>query len=117
MQGAGQTFHFVTLSKNSLLMYLQGWPDHNFDTSIGIKRMGELDVQLFQRALKENFPRSKVDEKAVELCSLWQDYIRNPEWHPFKIVKIPGSEERKVRISIVKQELLFSKKKKKTLTS
>ncbi|KAI8018978.1 Factor of DNA methylation 1 [Camellia lanceoleosa] len=54
-------------------------------TLIGIKRMGELDMKPFQNACKERFP-SDADVKALELCSLWQEKMKNPDWHPYKIV-------------------------------
>ncbi|CAL5327587.1 unnamed protein product [Camellia sinensis] len=54
-------------------------------TLIGIKRMGELDMKPFQNACKERFP-SDADVKATELCSFWQEKMKNPDWHPYKIV-------------------------------
>ncbi|KAK6139550.1 hypothetical protein DH2020_026696 [Rehmannia glutinosa] len=55
--------------------------------NIGIKRMGEIDDKAFKNACKLRFPPEEADIKAVELCSLWQEYLKNPEWHPFKIVE------------------------------
>ncbi|KAK6120463.1 hypothetical protein DH2020_045800 [Rehmannia glutinosa] len=55
--------------------------------NIGIKRMGEIDDKAFKNACKLRFPPEEADIKAVELCSLWQENLKNPEWHPFKIVE------------------------------
>ncbi|KAE8039064.1 hypothetical protein FH972_011512 [Carpinus fangiana] len=54
--------------------------------NIGIKRMGELESKPFLTATKRKFPDEEADEKGVELCSLWEDYLRDPSWHPFKII-------------------------------
>ncbi|KAJ1406895.1 Zinc finger-XS domain [Sesbania bispinosa] len=53
---------------------------------ISVKRMGELDGKPFLEAAKIKFSKDEVDLKAVELCSQWEDYIRNPSWHPFKVL-------------------------------
>lgn len=56
--------------------------------NIGIKRMGELDSSVFQVACKRKFPEEMAEDKAAELCSLWDEYLRDPEWHPFKVIQI-----------------------------
>ncbi|CAK9186820.1 unnamed protein product [Ilex paraguariensis] len=55
-------------------------------TNIGIKRMGEIDTKAFQNACKLRYPLEEAQIKATELCSLWQERLKNPDWHPFKIV-------------------------------
>lgn len=98
--GSWERFCYVLLSlwfrKSSDLIYLQGLTEHGSHLSIGIKKMGELDFKLFQKALNGKFSRKEVDVKAAELCSLWQDHFRDANWHPFKVVKVEGSEEFKV---------------------
>ncbi|XP_047326707.1 factor of DNA methylation 2-like [Impatiens glandulifera] len=54
--------------------------------SIGIKRMGEIDRKPFQIACKRKYPSSDVDIKAFELCSSWQENMKDPEWHPFRVI-------------------------------
>ncbi|XP_047327940.1 factor of DNA methylation 2-like isoform X2 [Impatiens glandulifera] len=54
--------------------------------SIGIKRMGEIDRKPFQIACKRKYPSSDVDIKALELCSSWQENMKDPEWHPFRVI-------------------------------
>ncbi|XP_006645454.1 factor of DNA methylation 1-like [Oryza brachyantha] len=61
-------------------------------TNIGIKRMGELDLKAFANACKQRFSKGDVDETAVMLCSQWEDEIKNPDWHPFRVVMIKGKE-------------------------
>lgn len=53
---------------------------------IGTKRMGDLDVKPFHDAIKAKFPDEEVEEKTLELCSQWEDYLRDPSWHPFKVI-------------------------------
>ncbi|PKA64896.1 hypothetical protein AXF42_Ash011498 [Apostasia shenzhenica] len=62
-------------------------------TLIGIKRMGDLDLKPFQSACKRKFAAEEADVMASELCSKWDQEIRNPSWHPFKIVQSNGETE------------------------
>lgn len=62
-------------------------------TLIGIKRMGELDEKAFQIVARKKFKSDEADIKAAELCSGWQEELKNPSWHPFKIVVRNGKEE------------------------
>ncbi|PIN04135.1 hypothetical protein CDL12_23335 [Handroanthus impetiginosus] len=55
--------------------------------NIGIKRMGEIDAKAFREACKLRFSMDEAEIKAVELCSLWQERLKNPEWHPFQVVE------------------------------
>jgi len=59
-------------------------------TSIGLKRMGEIETRPFLNVCKVRFPPSEAEVKAVELCSLWQERLQNPDWSPFKIVMLEG---------------------------
>lgn len=63
---------------------------------IGIKRMGEIDSKAFQNALKQKFPNQEAEIKAVELLSLWQEKIKDPDWHPFKTIMIDESNVERV---------------------
>ena len=54
---------------------------------IGVKRMGELDQKAFLAACKE---KTAEDVKLALLCSKWEDEIRQPEWHPFKVINVDG---------------------------
>ncbi|PIN06754.1 hypothetical protein CDL12_20697 [Handroanthus impetiginosus] len=70
-------------------------------SSIGVKRMGVLDNKAFVAAAKRKYSEKEVDVKASELYSLWDGHIRNPDWHPFKIVPV---EDGKCHKSILDQE-------------
>ncbi|OIW16946.1 hypothetical protein TanjilG_08336 [Lupinus angustifolius] len=57
-------------------------------TNIGLKRMGELDNKVFVDACKKKYPLEEAGTKGAELCSLWQENVKNSAWHPFKVVKV-----------------------------
>ncbi|RLN42046.1 hypothetical protein C2845_PM01G35760 [Panicum miliaceum] len=56
-------------------------------SNIGVKKMGELDQKAFLAACKE---KTTEDVKLAHLCSKWEDEIRQPEWHPFKVIDVDG---------------------------
>ncbi|KAK7272065.1 hypothetical protein RJT34_28443 [Clitoria ternatea] len=58
--------------------------------NIGVKKMGELDGKPFVTVAKRKFAGEEADVKAVEFCSQWEAYLRDPNWHPFKIVTDKG---------------------------
>lgn len=62
---------------------------------IGVKGMGELDERPFHAACKKKYVGPGAEEKAVKLCSLWEDRLRDPNWHPFKIVALEGGNDHK----------------------
>ncbi|KAK3122744.1 hypothetical protein QOZ80_8AG0617580 [Eleusine coracana subsp. coracana] len=76
-------------------------------STVGIKRMGELDEKPFLEACKERY---KVDPelKAAELCSIWQENLKDPNWHPFNIVTTGSTAE---QIIDERDEKLVSLKK------
>lgn len=57
-------------------------------TNIGTKRMGDLDQKVFLNASKKRFSEEEAGIKGVELCSMWQENVKNTAWHPFKVVKV-----------------------------
>lgn len=52
--------------------------------------MGELDSKPFQEAMKRKYGEVEADDRASELCSLWEEYLRDPGWHPIKVVTVDG---------------------------
>lgn len=70
---------------------LQGLGDiqqdrHGVD-GIGIKKFGELDPEDFISELREKIPPGDILIKGVELCTLWQEKIKDPHWYPFQIIE------------------------------
>lgn len=62
--------------------------------NICVKRMGEVAGKPFMNFTKVKYGYAQL-EKAVELCSLWEDHLRNPSWHPYKVVMV-GEEHEEV---------------------
>ncbi|KAJ7964528.1 factor of DNA methylation 1-like [Quillaja saponaria] len=60
---------------------------------IGLKRMGELDTRPFHEAMKRKYNEEDAEERASELCSLWEEYLKDPDWHPFKIIMVEGTHQ------------------------
>ncbi|XVE78406.1 hypothetical protein DITRI_Ditri13aG0142300 [Diplodiscus trichospermus] len=78
-------------------------------TNIGLKRMGELESKAFQDACKFRFSPDEAAIQATTLCSLWQENLKNPEWHPFKIIDEGGNHKEIIneddeKLSSLKQE-------------
>ncbi|KAJ8540377.1 hypothetical protein K7X08_030296 [Anisodus acutangulus] len=60
---------------------------------IGVKRMGELDSRPFLEAMRSRHNEVEAEQRASELCSLWEEYLRDPEWHPIKVVSVNGKHQ------------------------
>ncbi|CAK8574569.1 unnamed protein product [Lathyrus sativus] len=78
-------------------------------TNIGTKRMGDLDQKVFVNACKKRFSEEEAGIKGVELCSMWQENVKNTAWHPFKVVKVNDEhktvvDEEDEKIRNLKQE-------------
>ncbi|KAL9171005.1 hypothetical protein ABFS82_04G182000 [Erythranthe guttata] len=61
--------------------------------NICVKRMGELDGKPFVKAAKIKYAGEDEITKAMELCSLWEDHLRDPSWHPYKVVMEGGAHK------------------------
>ncbi|KAL8479063.1 hypothetical protein ACS0TY_030821 [Phlomoides rotata] len=62
-------------------------------SNIYVKRMGEVEGKPFMKAAKKKYGAEDAAEKAAELCSLWEDHIRDSSWHPYKMVMEGGSHK------------------------
>ncbi|KAL1217333.1 Protein INVOLVED IN DE NOVO 2 [Cardamine amara subsp. amara] len=66
-------------------------------TNIGVKRMGELVTKPFMDAMQQKYCQQDVEDRAVEVLQLWEDYLKDPDWHPFQRVKLEN-QEREVEV-------------------
>ncbi|KAJ4825294.1 hypothetical protein Tsubulata_012520 [Turnera subulata] len=57
---------------------------------IGVKRMGELDIRPFVEAMKRKYGGQDAEDRAFEISSSWEEYLRDPGWHSFKRITIAG---------------------------
>uniref|UniRef100_N1R3B3 Factor of DNA methylation 1-5/IDN2 domain-containing protein n=1 Tax=Aegilops tauschii TaxID=37682 RepID=N1R3B3_AEGTA len=65
--------------------------------TIGVKRMGDLDLKSFAKACKGKMSEEDAEVTASILCSKWEEEIKNPEWHPFKVIMVEGREKEILR--------------------
>ncbi|PIA26839.1 hypothetical protein AQUCO_08700016v1 [Aquilegia coerulea] len=56
----------------------------------GIKRMGELNSKPFRDVCMQKFSGEDLESISIELCSLWQENIKNQQWFPFKTIQMNG---------------------------
>jgi competence CoiA-like predicted nuclease len=81
-----------TIDFNILIVFLvhtlQGLRDiiTNARANIGIKRMGDLDLKSFASACKHKMSKEDAEVTASILCSKWENEIKIPEWHPFRVI-------------------------------
>lgn len=59
-------------------------------SNVRIKRMGDLDQKHFFEICKQRFPFEEAQVQAATLCILWQENLKNPKWHQFKVVTSNG---------------------------
>ncbi|KAL6526813.1 hypothetical protein OROGR_015903 [Orobanche gracilis] len=69
---------------------VNGLQEIPINSHVGVKGMGKLDCKPFHAAMKRKYNEAEAGERASELCSLWEEYLRDPEWHPIKVVYING---------------------------
>ncbi|XP_074314955.1 factor of DNA methylation 1-like [Silene latifolia] len=62
-------------------------------TNIGVKRMGEINGKAFVTVCKNKFSADDALMKATEGCSLWQENLKDPAWHPYKIIHVDGNPQ------------------------
>ncbi|CAH8359918.1 unnamed protein product [Eruca vesicaria subsp. sativa] len=59
---------------------------------IGVRRMGELDTKPFMEAMRRKYCLEDLEDWAVEVIQLWEEYLKDPDWHPFKRIKLDAAE-------------------------
>lgn len=84
-----------------VLLHLQGfnaWHDDK-NSSIGIKHMGEIDVNMLIRSCSERFEARQAEFKALALCRMWQEKLQNPEQKPYssRVMELQGKSKGKTR--------------------
>ncbi|KAK4754577.1 hypothetical protein SAY87_002681 [Trapa incisa] len=81
-------------ARKELITGLQELP---IRSHIRVKRMGELDSEPFLEAMRLQYNEDEAEVKAYELCSLWEEYLRDPSWHPFQIIQVDGEAKRIIK--------------------
>ncbi|XP_065856883.1 factor of DNA methylation 2-like [Euphorbia lathyris] len=55
------------------------------ESGIGVKKMGDLDYEPFIAAAKRKYSRNPSKHAVVD-CAYYEALIRDPNWHPFKMI-------------------------------
>ncbi|XP_076884541.1 protein INVOLVED IN DE NOVO 2-like [Bidens hawaiensis] len=77
---------------------------------IFVKSMGQLDEKPFIAAAKRHCSNKKqASENSTKLADLWQNHLRDPSWHPFKVITVGGQikevlDEEDEKIASLKNE-------------
>jgi len=88
---------------NNLFSHWQAIKELSSRGNIRLKRMGELDTRPFLEAIQKRYKDEDVEEVASAVCSLWEEHLKNPDWHPFKVIMVEGKEKVPVKhIDLVK---------------
>ncbi|CAH2064817.1 unnamed protein product, partial [Thlaspi arvense] len=66
-------------------------------SGIGIRRMGELVTKPFLDALQQKYGEKFVEDRAVDVLQLWEEYLKDQLWQPFKRIKL-GNQDREVEV-------------------
>ncbi|KAM7499286.1 hypothetical protein LguiA_023700 [Lonicera macranthoides] len=59
-------------------------------STLRIKRMGEVDPKPFLYMCQKKYSAACSEEQSALLCSLWQENVKDPHWHPFKTIPVDG---------------------------
>ncbi|CAK8566605.1 unnamed protein product [Lathyrus sativus] len=92
--------HVLTLKEREMNDELQrarktlinGIEELSVPNNIAVKRLGELDSEPFLEAMKKKYKGDEAEVRAANLCSLWEFYMKDPDWHPFKFVTVDGEK-------------------------
>ncbi|KAK4755666.1 hypothetical protein SAY87_009423 [Trapa incisa] len=66
---------------------------HGVRVNIGLKRLGDIDNKPFQEACRQKFSPEEAQIQASTQISLWQSYVTDSKWHPFKVIETKGIAE------------------------
>nr|CAB3486416.1 unnamed protein product [Digitaria exilis] len=55
--------------------------------------MGEINCKPFLDAALGEHPSNIAEDEAVKNCSVWQQKIEDPAWHPYKRITEDGPSE------------------------
>ncbi|KAK6935855.1 Factor of DNA methylation 1-5/IDN2, domain XH [Dillenia turbinata] len=77
--------------------------------NVKVKRMGEPNNVPFHAACKKKYRGEEAELKLLELCSLYEDYLCDPAWHPFKVIMVGGNakeiiDEEDEKLKILKND-------------
>ncbi|XP_071724654.1 factor of DNA methylation 4-like [Rutidosis leptorrhynchoides] len=65
-------------------------------TQLGVKMMGQLNKGPFRCVVKRKYLNAGADDvkkKVDALWGEWKGYLGDPQWHPFKMIQVPGGHK------------------------
>ncbi|KAK1398580.1 Factor of DNA methylation 4 [Heracleum sosnowskyi] len=79
------------------------------NSTIGVKRMGDLDHKPIVSVAKIKYPAAEAGVKAMEFTSLLDTRIRDSNWYPFKVIMVGADSKRVINeeddsIKVIKNE-------------
>ncbi|XP_073015890.1 factor of DNA methylation 1-like [Primulina eburnea] len=80
-------------ARKELIVGLQQKRLNNSEGDFGLKIIGEIDDEPFLKICRLRYAPANADTKAAQLCSEWQEKLKNSKWHPFKIVRFHGENQ------------------------
>ncbi|KAK4834804.1 hypothetical protein QYF36_000817 [Acer negundo] len=78
---------------------------------IGVRMTGLIETEPFMNKMKKRFTGEEVEINAMMLCSLWENYLQDPDWHPFTIFYGDDGNTKEIlnvedeRLKVLKEEL------------
>jgi hypothetical protein len=69
---------------------------------IGIKMMGQLAEDTFLAAMQRNYPNQDAEAGAANMLEVWQEYLEDPSWLPFKTVTVDGLTKVLIELFLMK---------------
>lgn len=78
---------------------------------IVVKRMGDLDITPFVNAMKRKFAKEEAKEKTLELYTVWENNLRDPNWHPFKVIITDENGKAEVFMFGISSMLILTKRR------
>ncbi|KAK2642937.1 hypothetical protein Ddye_024700 [Dipteronia dyeriana] len=75
----------------------------------GVKIMGELDRKPFLEAMKRKFQGEEAEEESIILWSCLRKCIKDPTWHPFKILVDMEGNCKEILLDVEDETLKFLK--------
>ncbi|GAV70289.1 XH domain-containing protein [Cephalotus follicularis] len=102
LESLNQTLLVRELKRNDELVdarkeLINGLKEISTRDHIRVKRMGVLDSRPFHAAMKRKYNEEEAEERASDLCSLWEEYLKDPDWHPFRVVKVEGKDKQVIK--------------------
>lgn len=88
------------MRKLLIIFLLQALSDISKNSHIAVKRMGELDPKPFLEAMKRKYSEEEAEDRASDLCSMWAEHLRDPDWHPLRVIEVDGKHKVLLFISI-----------------